>query len=67
MSTWQHHRDRVASLARNRADDDPELIEARRDLKAELLAVHVKKVVESDPPLTEDQRARIAGILRGAA
>ena len=34
MSTWTHHRARVASLSRDREPDDPELLEARRELQA---------------------------------
>lgn len=64
--SWTQDRARVASLSRSRAADDPELIEARRNLKAERLAAYVKQVVESAPPLTEAQCDRVAVLLRSA-
>ncbi len=62
-----HERARVASLSRSRADDDPDLITARINLRAEKLAAHVAKVVAAAPPLTSAQRNRIAALLRGGA
>lgn len=56
-------RGRFAALNRYREDDDPELIEAQRDLAAEVLAKHVAKVVADAPPMTPEQRDRIAAIL----
>lgn len=66
-NTWTHHRGRVAALSRSRSADDPELVDARRDLKAQRLADHVAKVVAEAPPLTDEQRERIAGLLRVSA
>ena len=64
--SWTQERARVAVLTRHRPADDPELIEARRNLKALRLEDHVKAVVDSAPPLTEAQRERIHQILHGA-
>jgi hypothetical protein len=61
---WTSHRARVASLTRSRRPDDPDLIDARRDLAAERLADHVRRVVDTAPPLTDEQRNRIAALLR---
>lgn len=63
--SWTAERARVASLSRSRTPDDPELIEARRNLRAERLADHIEKVVAEAPPLTPQQRDRLAGLLRG--
>ena len=63
MSSWTTERARVASLSRSRAADDPDLLDARRRLKAERLAHAVTKAVESAPELTLEQRARIAELL----
>ena len=65
MPSWTHERARVASLSRSRTDDDPDLIGARRNLKAERLADYIKRQVDSAPPLTTDQRDRLALLLRG--
>ncbi len=62
--TWTAERARVASLSRSRTDDDPALIGARRDLKAARAEDYVRKLVESAPPLTEEQRSRLALLLR---
>jgi hypothetical protein len=63
--SWTQQRARVAALTRSRPPDDPELVEARRDLAAEGIAQHIAKVVAKAPPLTSAQRDRIAAILRG--
>ena len=64
MSTWTSERARIASLTRSRPADDPDLVEARRNLKAIRLEEHVAKVVAEAPPLTSEQRDRIAALLR---
>lgn len=63
--SWTAERARVASLTRSRKADDPDLIEARRNLKAALLEDHIARVVAEAPPLSEHQRSRLAAILRG--
>lgn len=67
MSTWTIERARVASLSRSRHPDDPDLVTARRDLKAARLEDYVARVIASAPPLTGEQRDRIAVLLAGAA
>lgn len=68
--SWTRERARVAALSRcvaagERAADDPDLLEAKRNLRAMRLEEHVAKVVAEAPPLTVEQRDRIAAILRG--
>lgn len=58
-----HERARVASLTRSRAHDDPDLIEARRNLKAERLAAYIERTVADAPQLTPEQRDRLALLL----
>ena len=71
--SWTHHRARVAALSRDRAPDDPELVaarqalaEARQDpaLRAERLALAICKAVDAAPPLSDEQRTRLAALLR---
>lgn len=64
--SWTAERARVASLTRSRTADDPELIDARRRLRTERLAHHVQKVLAEAPPLTPEQRDRIARLLTPA-
>jgi hypothetical protein len=62
-----HHRAKLANLCRDRQPDDPEIATARLNLRAEMLAAHVAEVVAKAPPLTAEQRDRIAAILRAGA
>ncbi|MGI8701633.1 MAG: hypothetical protein ACR2JU_10600 [Nocardioidaceae bacterium] len=69
MSEVLHHRGKVAALTRSRSSDDPDLLGASRDLAAAKLAAYVERVVSNAPPLTIEQRDRIAALLsvaRGA-
>ena len=59
-----HYRARIGALSRDRASDDPELVKARQDLKALCLEEHIRRVVAEAPPLTDEQRDRIASLLR---
>jgi hypothetical protein len=56
----------VAVLARYYSADQPELVDARRDLRAATAAQYVKELVDGWPPLTEAQRGRLAALLAGA-
>lgn len=61
------HRARVASLTRSRTVDDPDLIAARRDLAAAAATSHIERILATAPPLSADQRQRIAGLFAGGA
>ncbi len=65
--SWTVERARVAALSRDRAPDDPELLDARRNLRAERLAAAIRETVDAAPPLTDDQRARLAALLHAPA
>lgn len=62
--SWTHERARVASLSRSRSHDDPELVDARRRMRAERLADYIRRTVDAAPPLTAEQRDRLALLLR---
>ena len=59
-----HHRARVASLSRDRKSDDPEFVAARQDLAAQMLAEHIERVLAKAPPLTAEQRTKLAELLK---
>ena len=61
--SWTVERARVAALSRDRAPDDPELLDARRKLRAERLALAIREIVEAAPPLTDAQRRELAVLL----
>ena len=65
--SWTTERARVASLTRSRTPDDPDLIAARRTLRTERLADYIKRTVDAAPPLTAEQRDRLALLLRPVA
>ncbi len=63
--SWTVERARVASLTRSRTPDDPDLLDARRNLRAERLADYIRRTVDAAPPLTSSQRDELALLLRG--
>lgn len=59
------HHGRVAITARW-SPGSPELDAARRDLKAAKLREHIKREVSTWPPLSDEQRVRLAELLAPA-
>ena len=51
--------------ATQRHHPDADTSDLRRDLRAAHLEAHVREVVDGFPPLTADQRGRLALLLRG--
>jgi len=65
--SWTRDRARVAALSRDRTPDDPDLLAAKRDLRASRAEENIKRIVAEAPALSADQRSRIAAaLLRGA-
>lgn len=60
-----HHRARRANAIMRGDTETAEL--AGRDLRAAMLEEHIQKVVAAAPPLTDEQRSRLAGLLVGGA
>ncbi len=61
--TFLQARGRYASLTRDRAPDDPELVAARREMQEAALMNAVEKALAKAPPMTDELRARIIGLL----
>jgi hypothetical protein len=59
-------RGRRAALGRYRPADDPEVVASVRDLAAANLEAYIRKTVDAAPPLTPEQRDRLALLLRPA-
>lgn len=57
-------RNRLGLAARYHADDPHRVAEARRDLAAAKIADYVERVLADAPPLTDEQRTRLAELLR---
>jgi hypothetical protein len=64
---WKSERARIASLTRSRDPNDPDLINARRNLKAIRLEEHVLSKVSTAPFLTMGQLETIAKLLKWSA
>lgn len=60
---WTKTRSQIAHIKKR--DPQADTTELRRQLKAERLAEHIARVVAEAPPLTPEQRDRLAVLLRG--
>lgn len=56
----------IAAIERHNGTEDPRLPDLRRDLRAAELEDHIKQLVDAAPPLTAEQRLRLAGLLVGS-
>jgi hypothetical protein len=54
---------RVGILSRHRKPDDPDLRQARADLAEARLREAIQREAANDPPLTVEQRSRLAVLL----
>lgn len=63
MSDRSTARARVAALSRSRAADDPVLIAAQQEARELKLADHIRETIDAWPPLTAEQRGRLASLL----
>ncbi len=65
--SWTSHRARLASLTRFQPENAEALDDARRALRAARLEDYIRETVDAAPPLSSEQRDRLALLLRGAA
>jgi len=56
-----------AAQKRHHGTDHPATQAASRELREATLARHITRLVDQAPPLTDEQRARLAGLLMPAA
>jgi hypothetical protein len=61
-----HRRAQVAASKRHRGADDPRSMDAVRELRETMLAEHIQRIVAQAPPLSAEQRNRLAVLLLGA-
>lgn len=62
--SWTKERARHNALRRYRGPEDPEVLTALRDLRAARAEDYVRRLVDEAPPLTDEQRDRLALLLR---
>lgn len=60
--SWTSTRAKIANA--KRANPDADVTDLRRQLRAERLEEHIRAVVAEAPPLTDQQRDRLALALR---
>ncbi len=60
MQSMYAARGRLNALQRHRNPDDPDLTAARAGLREAKLAEQIAREAEADPPLSVEQRARLA-------
>jgi hypothetical protein len=61
-SSWKSERARLARLVCHNAPES-EIIESRRNYRALRLADRIEQWLAGEPPLNDEQRARIAALL----
>lgn len=69
--SWTQERSTIAHLHRQikrgeRSADDPELAAAYSRFAAEKISDYVKKVLADAPPLSDEQRTKLAELLKPA-
>ena len=63
--SWTKARSRLANTVKADPTNVDAIADARRELKAARLADYITRVVDESPPLTGEQRNRLALLLRG--
>lgn len=61
--TWTQARSQLANATKQHGANSPEAQEARQQLKALRLEDHVLKAIAQAPPLTAEQRCKLAELL----
>ncbi|TNH24068.1 hypothetical protein FHG89_25675 [Micromonospora orduensis] len=65
-ASFRSKRAAYASHKRHHGADHPTTQAASQEMREAALARHISRLVDAAPPLTEEQRARLAGLLRPA-
>lgn len=65
-TTWKQKRAKLARLSQTLPSNAPELRDLRTELKTQRLGEHIEKILGAAPPLTDEQRTRLAELLRPA-
>jgi hypothetical protein len=60
-------RNKYGITCRYHPDDQSKIVESKRELAEAKIADYIEKVVAEAPPLTDEQRDRIAALLRAGA
>ncbi|GAA1446383.1 hypothetical protein GCM10009641_69820 [Mycobacterium cookii] len=61
--SWTQTRSRIAHA--KKADPKADVTDLRRQLKAERLEDYIQRTVDAAPPLSQEQRQKLAALLSG--
>ncbi len=61
--SWTQTRSRIAHA--KKADPQADVTDLRRQLKAERLEDYIQRTVDAAPPLSQEQRQKLAALLNG--
>lgn len=59
--SWTHTRSKLANTLKK--DPEADVTELRQQLRVERTTEYIRKLVDGAPPLSEDQRAKLAELL----
>ena len=62
-TTWMQKRGKLARLSRDPPPDHPEIVALRTELKLDRAQEYLAKLI-ADNPLTDEQRTRLAELLK---
>ena len=62
--SWQSKRARIARLSKDLPKDHPELQRLRTELRTHRTAEYIEKILDAWPPLTDEQRTKLAELLK---
>ncbi|MFD7075243.1 hypothetical protein ACFV9G_13635 [Nocardioides sp. NPDC059952] len=62
---WKRTRSKLANIKKR--DPDADVTELRQQLKTERMAAYIREMVDAMPPLTDEQRARLAALFGASA
>lgn len=63
--SWTHTRSKIAHT--KKLDPSADVTDLRRQLRAERLEDYILRTVDAAPPLTDEQRNRLARLLRSGS
>ena len=62
MVSWTHTRSKIANVKRK--DPNADVTELTRQLKCERASEYIREIVDAWPPLTDEQRTKLAELLK---
>ena len=64
QTSWMHKRGKLARLSRDLPADHPDIVALRTELKLDRAAEYLTDLLSGTPPLSDEQRTRLAELLK---